>query len=147
MMTRRIFILLFLLALGSGAGAEDGLLPPPVDVQFTESRDAGQALRLSVTASEAMHVDISCLLPEGVALTTQEGVALRPCDEGAADPSQTDTCREAVVLWIGPLAAGEKKEFLLGVKVLDQKSHVVVARIQALARWGLREERVTLGAV
>jgi hypothetical protein len=150
MKIRIAIILLTLLFLGKVVEAGDGLSPPPVDVQFSaqkaEGTPEGLTLKLTVTPLADMHVDISCLVPRGVELLTEEGLSLRPYeDEAGADPARESVYREAVVLWVGPLSAGETKEFLLSVRVLDEGKREIIARIQALAQWGLREEILTIG--
>ena len=128
--------------IGTSSG---GLQPPPIDIAFTleNSPQAGQeaVLKLKVIPFEDMHADISCLLPEGIEPVREAGVMVRPYEEKHwRNRQQQPSHIEVVQLWVGPLTAGTTKEFVFRVKVPDKERYELIARVEALAKWGIKEE-------
>ncbi|MGE5279452.1 MAG: hypothetical protein ACM3L6_01740 [Deltaproteobacteria bacterium] len=128
----------------------DSILSPPVDIQFTFENTPmveGEALlKVTVMPQEDMHVDISCLLPEGVEAVLNQGVSVRPHEEShGIDSDLSFSYKDEIILWVGPLKAGEPKEFLFKVKFLGSQNHELVARIKALAKWGVKDQVLSEG--
>ncbi len=128
------------------AASTGGPLPPPVDINFTleniPSVDEEVVLKLTVTPLEDMHADISCLLPEGIQLVREQGIMVLPArDRYFPDTSQEKTLYfEAIELYVGPLQANTTKEFTFRVIIPDNQIYELIARVEALAKWGVREE-------
>lgn len=123
---------------------ESGPLPPPVDIEFTmeDIPRVGEevTLRLKVTPQEDMHADISCLLPEGIESIREKGLMVRPYRDRRYGEQQQTRYRQAIELWVGPLKGGATKEFVFRVKVPDKERYELIARAEALAKWGVKEE-------
>lgn len=122
-----------------------GPLPPPVEIEFTTENTprVGEevTLRLKVTPLEDMHADISCLLPEGIRPIREKGIIVRPCmDREWHRREQQTRYMEAVELWVGPLEGGITKEFVFRVVIPDKERYELIARVEALAKWGVKEE-------
>ena len=118
--------------------------PPPVNIEIsmrTISKVGGTVeLKIKVTPEEDMHADISCLLPEGIKPVREKGVIVRPCMEREGlDLQQQTRYMEAIELWVGPLEAGATKEFSFQVLIPDKEKYEFIARVEALAKWGVKE--------
>lgn len=163
MMTKRPkAILLLLLAIGVswvmpcpyGLAQEIGLAaagpqPPPVEINFsigTIYRVGEEVeLKIKVTPKEDMHADISCLLPWGIEPVREEGLMLRPyIGRYPPDIQRQSRYRQEVALWLGPLAGGIAKEFSFRVVIPDKERYEFIARVQALAKWGLKEKSLII---
>ncbi len=123
--------------------------PPPVDIVFTAVNTpiAGQELilTLKVTPLEDMHADISCLLPEGVEPIREDGIMVRPyMDRQPHNQEQQIRYRYAIGLWVGPLTANTAKEFTFRVKASDKGNYGLIAHVEALAKWGIKEEPLAI---
>ena len=128
---------------------ENSMLPPPVEIQFSLENvpTAGDEaiLKLKVTPLEDMHVDISCLLPVGIESVQGYGMAIRPYENSQGINLEREMIyREVIGLWTGPIKSGDIKEFSFRVKVLDKEKHELIARVEALAKWGIKEEILTI---
>jgi hypothetical protein len=126
-------------------GNTGGPLPPPVNIEFTvvNTPQAGEEtmLKVIVTPLEDMHADISCVLPEGVRLVMEEGLMLHPyMDRHLYNEQEFPLHREAIGLWVGPLAGGESKEFAFRVVISDRGSYGFLAIVEALSKWGIKKE-------
>jgi hypothetical protein len=120
-------------------------LSPPVEIQFNLQNSpvvGGEAkLKLTVRPLQDMHADISCLLPEWIEFVDDGTVNLRPCDENKIfDGGESVVYPEAVELFVGPLAAGTIKVFSFSVRINNKGIYRLIARVQALAQWGVKEE-------
>ena len=104
-------------------------------------------LHLEVTPLEDMHLDISCVLPEGVIPVMDPGIMIQPyvgrsmlnLDDSFIDmPMQ----RDVVVLSVGPVVGGQMKEFVFRVTIPEAGSYEFIAVVEALAKWGVKREKL-----
>ena len=128
--------------IGTGAA---GPLSPPVDIEFSVGNISGVGeeveLKIKVTPQEDMHVDISCLLPWGIEPIRERGVMVRPYrSREPYDIEREMRYMEAIQLWVGPLEAGVTKEFSFRVVIPDKERYEFIARVEALAKWGVKEK-------
>lgn len=136
-----------------GPAVNEGIPPPPVEVQFSlvnaPSVGADTLLKVKVKALEDIHVDISCLLPEGIEPIQERGVTVRPYEDvgGILGQQYQTIYAEALELWVGLLKSGTTQEFVFRVKIPDKKKYDLIARIEALAKWGVREEVLAVTAI
>ena len=124
-------------------------LPPPIDIEFDAETTpiAGEEteLKLKIIPLENMHTDISCLLPQGVEPVREEGAIVQPCRQEHLLYSQPETIYiEAIRLWVGPLKANIAKEFTFRVIIPDKQKYELIARVEALAKWGVKEVILTI---
>lgn len=145
----RLFLLevIILTVISSYVFAQEtgGPPPPPIDVKITAENipQVGEEvkLKIEVIPQEDMHIDIRCLLPEGIRLVEKKGFMVRPCIGRERYRKETQTrYREAVGLWVGPLEGGITREFVFRVMIPDKKRYPFVVCVDALARWGSKEE-------
>ena len=134
-----------------GAGAA-GPQSPPVDITFTVGTifRVGEEveLKIKVTPQEDMHADISCLLPRGIEPVREEAVIVRPYrGRYPHDIKRRTNYMEAVALWTGPLEGGRTKEFSFRVVIPDKERYEFIARVQALAKWGVKEKSVIIDII
>jgi len=121
-------------------------LPPPVNIEFTtESTPAVNTetiFKLKVTPQEAMHADISCLLPGGIEPVRDEGIMALPYEDSYPFPNTESQpiYTQKISLWVGPLEAGITKEFTLRAIIPDKNRYELIARVEALAKWGIKDE-------
>ena len=125
--------------------ADNAIPPPPVELQFSiDNPPAGIGevkLKLSLKALEDMHADISCLLPEGIEFVDNGSTNLRPSDEvKILDGDKPVFYPEAAELFVGPMVAGTTKEFSFSVRINNKGVYKLIARAQAMAIWGIKEE-------
>ncbi|TBR18799.1 hypothetical protein EPO66_01135 [bacterium] len=155
-----LFLSLFLLGIISAlpssiifaqipGSSDSGIPTPPVNIIFTTQNtpqiDVETTLILKVTPLEDMHADISCFLPEGIEPVRENGILARPyANRQQHNQGQQPRYRYAIELWVGPLSAGITKEFTFRVKVPDNKRYELLARVEALAKWGVKEEPLVI---
>ena len=131
-----------------------GPQPPPVEISLTMENTAVApgddiVLHLEVTPLEDMHLDIRCVLPEGVVPAIDPGIMIQPymgrsmfLDDPFTDmPVQ----RDSVVLSVGPVVGGQMKEFVFRVTIPAAGSYEFIAVVEALAKWGIKEEVLVIG--
>jgi len=147
---------LFVINSAAQSAVTGGPLPPPVEITFiTQNAPAvGEDIQLilQVTALEDMHADIRCLLPEGVEGVMQPELMVMPVMGGGAplflppdaDMSTLPQYTEEIILFTGPLVAGEIKEFTFSVKAHESGHYELAARVQAMAKWGSIDEPLIL---
>ncbi len=126
-----------------------GSLPPPVDIEFGAETTpiVGEEieLKLKITPFEDMYVDISCLLPQGVKPVREKGVIVQPCRQEYLLYVQPETLYiEAIHLWAGRLKANIVKEFTFRIIIPDKQKYELIARIEALAKWGIKDGILTI---
>lgn len=124
-------------------------LPPPIDIKFTLENvpiEGGEAIvKLKVTPSEDMHADISCLLSEAVEPVKEGEVVVRPYVGRHPSAGQQSTIyAETVELWVGFLEAGITKEFTFRVIIPDKNRYELIAVVEALAKWGMKEQSLVI---
>ncbi|MEK6714495.1 MAG: hypothetical protein AABY43_00405 [Candidatus Omnitrophota bacterium] len=132
------------------AGAAEPL-PPPVNIEFTTenapSIDTETVLKLKVTPQEDMHADISCLLPEGIEPIRKEGIIILPYDDRGqffSDGPNQPVYTQKIELWVGPLETGIAKEFTFRVIISDKNKYELIAVVEALAKWGIKEQSLVM---
>ena len=133
--------------------------PPPVTIEMTADKASAFVgdiieIRIQVTPSEAMHVDIQCLLPEAVKPVRENGVKIRPGKEQQRPRGKSlqkghgrtpaPIYKEAVKLWVGPLPAGEAREFAFQVHAERKGAYKLIAIVDALAKWGTKEKDLVI---
>ncbi|MFH1622390.1 MAG: hypothetical protein ABIA97_04635 [Candidatus Omnitrophota bacterium] len=140
---------LFILNTNNVTANSNGPMAPPLDIAFTLDNTpqvGGEAvLKLIVTPLEDMHLDISCALPDGVMPVMESGIRLQPYENRDINNMEAPTiyqpmCKEVVGLWVGPVAAGQTKEFVFSVTITESGNYEFVAVIEALAKWGIKQE-------
>lgn len=147
-------LLLFSLFCQVYADASSGPQPPPVEISLTtENINVAPGdevvLHLKVTPLEDMHLDISCVLPEGVMPVMVPGIMLRPYMERDMhrfdDPFMgMPMQRDAVVLSVGPVVGGQMREFAFRVIIPETGNYEFIAVIEALAKWGIKEKNLII---
>jgi hypothetical protein len=55
-------------------------------------------------------------------------------------PGRQKEYRFAAGLWVGPLRAGKTKEFIFHIKIAQKGSYQLVCIVDALAKWGVKEQ-------
>lgn len=128
-----------------------GPQPPPVDISLTvENTTIAEndevVLYLKVMPLEDMHLDISCVLPEGAVPVKGHGIMVQPYIGRIAynfDDPFTDTLkqRNSVTVFVGPVVGGQMKEFAIRVVMAETGAHEFIAIVKALAKWGVKEEK------
>ncbi len=123
--------------------------PPPVTLVYsvagTPQAGTPIAINVKVTPQEDMHLDINCLLPQGVEPVYEPGVRIIPYAEKYT--SDTISRRGYLLmagLWTGPLSAGVIQEFTFHVTVSQKGSYKLICLADALAKWGQQEADYTL---
>ena len=148
-----VISLLFTISTHSVTAENGGPLPPPVEIAFTlenAPQAGGEAiLKLIVTPLEDMHLDISCALPEGVMPVMEPGIRLQPYENRDINSMEAPTIfqpmyKEAVGLWVGPVTAGQTKEFVFSITITESGNYEFVAVVEALAKWGVKQEILAL---
>lgn len=142
-----LFPAILILRVSSYASAQSspGPQPPPVDIKLAMvgAPRIGEKteIKLTVTPLEDMDADISCLLPQGIEPIREEGIMLLPYRERYIYDIQREMeYQYAVGLWIGPLKAGITKEFTFHIIVPDKQLYQLIAHLEALAKWGAKED-------
>lgn len=89
-----------------------------------------------------MHVEITCLLPEGIEPVREKGILVRPYTDNreGRNIDQAMKYTEAVDLLVGELNAGITKEFSFRVVIHNKQKYEIIARVSALVKWGEKEE-------
>ena len=144
----RFVLLLSVLALSSGELFAGLPLPPPVDITIQKTFLSGGEIEITATiiARQDVHLDMSCLLPEGVKVIAERPVLLPGGMSSLGNPFQPGVQRypRALWLWAGEMKRGHRRELSFRVKVTDGKSHQLAVRAKALAEWGIKETVVEI---
>lgn len=153
---RLVAILLFLCVSSfvcSAQSASEEPLPPPVDIAIIspESARPGQeiSLTITITAQEAMHVDISCALPDDIDLRYAEGLRVTSTSRQIQrilrknDVSFWRTS-QAVGLFTGHLEKNQQKVFFVHVIARHAGTYQIACIVDALAVWGEKASKHTL---
>ncbi len=124
-------------------------LSPPVDIVFTavNSPAIGQELilTLKVAPFEDMHVEIACLLPVGITVREDEGITVCPFRDSHRFSRQYEgKYYGTALLYVGPLAKGAAKEFIFRLNIPAKGKYELVSYVDALAKWGTKEESLTV---
>ncbi len=126
---------------------------PPVNIEFTleNTPSVGEeaVLKLTVTPLEDMHADISCLLPEGIEVGREQGVMVRPymgmgLEEPLFHEQEQIIYTEVIELYVGLLKANITKEFTFRVIISDNQTYELIARVDALAKWGVKQKNLVI---
>lgn len=147
----RYKFLSFVLVIFSFAGTlfaqseTEALLPPPVEISFTlqnTSIPGGLVvIKFSARATEDVHVDISCLLPEGVEVVDGGLLNLRSCHEiRNSEVRGPIIYRDEIAFYTGLVSAGATKDFYFTVRITQEGEYALIGRAQALAQWGIKEQ-------
>lgn len=128
----------------SGANT-GGSLSLPVNIEFaienTPRVNEEISIKIRVVLLENMHADIGCILPNGVHLVGGPEVRLRSYSDQRPYAEQ-DAYRlnaEAIELWVGPLLAGEVKEFTVRMIISSEGHHDLVVIVEDLEKAAVKE--------
>jgi len=138
------FFILTFLPSSARTQSASGPLPPPVEIILTHKNisESISEITLRMTPLEDMHVDIKCLLLEGLEGIQGNNLMIMPYIEEMPGSGMASGVNymESVGLLVGPISAGVTKEFVFTVKENKKQAHEIIVHVQALAKWGIKEE-------
>jgi hypothetical protein len=125
-----------------------------VEISFTMENTtilAGDeiVLHLNVLPFEYGHLEISCILPEGVMPVMEPGVIVRPYEERehdiVGDPlADLSEQRYEIILWAGPVFGSENKGFIVRPTIPKTGSYEFAAIVKSLGQWGIKKEKLLI---
>lgn len=144
-LTYYLFVFLVMIYSSLFALEVEGPLPPPVEISFMAEGilqlNTETTIKLRVTPLEDMHAKICCFLPEGIELVRENGILVRPNTDVKTVASDKEIkYSEIIDFWVGPVKGGVTKEFSFRVIFHNKQKYKFVASVEALAKWGEKEE-------
>ena len=117
---------------------------PPVTLEYSLSGtpQAGTpiAITIKVTPQADMHLDINCLLPQGVQPVIEQGIRIAPYREKfTPNPERQQNYYLGANLWVGLVKAGETKTFTFHITASKSGSYNFICLTDALKQWGQKE--------
>lgn len=125
------------------------LLPPPVDIVFDISPlhpDNSVNVTIHVSARDICHARVMVFLPYGVGILPKDRPRCRPYSAMDFRNKGSVTYRYCINLYTGVLAQGEAKEFSFTVIAEEQKQYPIACAVDALSKWGYKQEIAYIGS-
>jgi len=122
---------------------------PPVTLEYSLSGTPQAGIPIAITIKvipqQDMHLDINCLLPQGVQPVIEPGIRIAPYREKfTPNLERQQNYHLGANLWVGPAKAGEAKQFTFHVTAAKSGSYNFVCLADALKQWGQKELDFTI---
>jgi hypothetical protein len=128
----------------------DSAFPPvDLDIFYQETGSSGNEVEIffEITPREDLHLDISCVIPEGVEPELTKELYLRSYRPELPFENFKERMKykNAVTMHAGPVKAGEMMSFSFKVRIDPSRENTFILQAKSVTQSGMQEKLLTIG--